>query len=297
MAITTASFPELLWPGIKEIFGISYQDWPAIWPQFYTVENSTKAFEKVQSVTGIGLAGKKTEGAPIPYAKPYQGFQKEYVHDTYGVGAVVTQEMYEDEQYGYINKLPAMIGRSMRHTEETVATNVINRGFNAAYTGYDGKPLFSTSHLLERGGEWSNTPAASADLSQTSLETALMAIHDFVDGTGLKIFAQAKAILIPTSLEMTCKKILNSTQVSGSADNDINPINGSLKIIMSPYLTDDDSWYLITNVPNGLTWMWRRHTKATRDSEHDTQILKFAATARYTCGWTDPRGIYGVSGS
>jgi hypothetical protein len=297
MAISTANFPELLWPGIRSIFGISYKDYPIQYPQLFSIETSDKAFEKIQGVTGFGLASKKPQGEPIPYTMPYQGFQKEYVHDTYGIGTVVTREMAEDEQYRYINQLPKLLARSMRLTEETVAWNVLNRAYNSSYTGPDGKVLCATDHPLVRGGVYSNTAASSADLSQTSLESALMNVRKTYDDAGMYIQAMPKSLIIPTGLEMTAKKILNSTQVTGSADNDVNPIRGSLNLIISPYLTDDDSWFLTTDIPNGLTWFWRRRTQAQRENESDTHVMKFATTARYTCGWTDARCIYGVQGA
>jgi hypothetical protein len=296
MAISTSNFPELLWPGIKSIFGISYKDWPSLYSQVYNIESSTLAFEKVQGVTGFGLAGKKTPGANIPYTQPAQGFQKEYVNETYGIGAIVTREMYEDDQYRYINQLPRLLARSMRQTEETVAWNVVNRAFNTNYTGADGLCLCNSAHKLVLGGTYSNVLATASDLTQTALETAIMQVSDMVDDQGLKIMAHPVKLVIPTGLVMTAKKILNSTQVTGSADNDINPIKGSLQLVVSPYLTDTDAWFLTTDVPNGLTWFWRRRTETTRDGDHDTQVLKFATSARYVCGWTDPRAILGTPG-
>src|SRR5690349_17885274 len=131
MTVATGNFAELLWPGIAEIWGNSYKDWPALYSQVFDSMQSDKAFEKAQGVTGLPLAGIKDQGSPITFVDPYQGFQKEYVNATYAIGGSVTREMYEDDQYNYINSLPEMLARSMRQTEETVSWNVLNNGFSA----------------------------------------------------------------------------------------------------------------------------------------------------------------------
>lgn len=297
MPISTANFPELLWPGIRSLFGITYKDYPIQYPNLFSIETSDKAFEKIQGVTAFGLASKKPQGQPINYTMPYQGLMKEYVHDTYGIGTVVTREMAEDDQYRYINQLPRLLARSMRLTEETVAWNIINRAFNSSYLGADGKSLCATDHPLVRGGTFANKAASSADLSQTSLEVALTTVRKQYDDAGMYIMANPVKLVIPTGLEITAKKILNSTQVTGSADNDVNVIKGAIDLVISPYLTDDDTWFITTDIPNGLTWFWRRRTQAQREDQNDTHVMKFASTARYTCGWTDPRCIYGVEGA
>lgn len=298
MAVASGNFAELLWPGIHDIFGNTYKDWDALYPRVFMEKDSDKRFEKEQGVTGLPLAGVKDEGNSIPYVDPYQGFQKEYVNVTYALGANVTREMYEDDQYNYINSIPKMLARSMRQTEETIAFNHFNRGFNSSFTGADGQPLFSDSHPLVGGGTFRNQLSTAADLTQTSLEQAINDLRDFVDDQSLKIMVKPKCLVVPTQLAFTAQKILQTQQAVGSADNDKNIISGmGMELIISPYLTDSDAWFVCTDAPNGLTWYNRRSAEIVRDNEFDTQNLKFATTRRFSSGWTDPRGVYGTAGA
>jgi len=52
---------------------------------------------------------------------------------------------------------------------------------------------------------------------------------------------------VPPFLEFTADRILNSTLLPGSADNDRNPIKArrNWSIVVSPYLTDEDAWFLL----------------------------------------------------
>lgn len=297
MTVATGNFAELLWPGIATIWGEQYNDYPTLWTRIFDARNSDKAFEKAQGVTGLGLASVKDQGDEIPYTDPLQGFQKEFVNITYAQGVTVTREMFEDSQYNYINRLPAMLAKSNRQTQETLAFNHLNRAFNSSFTGADGLELCSTAHLFVTGGTYANEPATGADLSETAIEDAYTTIRDFVDDQGLKVFIQPKMLVAPTALEWTAKKILQTEKEVGTANNDKNVIAGSVELIVSPYLTDPDAWFITTDCMDGLCWYWRRQVEMLRDNEFDTQNLKFATTWRSSSGWINPRGIYGSSGT
>lgn len=298
MAVASGNIPELLWPGIAEIWANTYRDYPVLYEKVFGVKNSDKRFEKEQGVTGLGLQSLKDEGNAVGYEDPFQGFQKEYVNVTYAQGSIVTREMYEDDQYNYINTIPRMLGRSARQTEETIAFNHLNRGFNSSFTGADGIELFASNHPLIGGGTFRNELATPADLTQTSLEQAIQDLMDFVDDQSLKIRALPKCLVVPTQLNFRARKLLESDYVTGSADNDKNPVPGLFQdLVVSPYLTDTDAWFIVTDVDMGLTWYWRRRTEMTRDNEFDTENLKFKNTARHSSGWTDPRGAFGTAGA
>jgi hypothetical protein len=298
MTTTTARYAELLWPGIREIWGDRYADWEAKFTQFFNVKNSTLAWEKDQGVTGLPLAGVKDQGSPVAYVDPYQGYTKEYVHLTYALGAAVTREMWEDEQYGVINKLPQYLARSMRQTEEVTHHSVLNNAFTAgAWAGADGVALAASNHPNVVSGTQSNIPDTSSDLTMTSLEQAFTDIMDWVDDQQLKIFARPVKLIVPTALWAVAEKILGTDRAVGSADNDINVVRGDVSNVITPWLTDPDAWFIKTNVDNGLTSYVRREAEIDRDNDFDTQNLKFITTKRWSYGFTDWKGIYASAGA
>lgn len=295
---TTGNFPELLYDGIAAIWGTSYKDYPTLYTQFMTVEQSTQNFEKEQQVTGFPIAGVKEEGNQAYFSAMYQGYQKEYRHYTYSIGAVITREMVEDDQYNVINQVPTFLARSMREVEEQVSHDILNNGYTSGYTGADGQVLFSTAHPLVGGGTLSNTLATAADLTMTSLENAIIDIMNFTNDQGLKMMARPVTLVVPTALAMTARKILETQYTVGSADNDKNIVASyNLKLVVSPYLTDSDQWQLVTDVPNGLKFKVRREAELDRDNDFDTQNLKLLQTKRFSTGFTDFRGSYGSPGA
>ncbi len=60
--MTTGNFAELLWPGIKEIYGTNYDMHETKYKEFMEVMDSKQAFEKVQGLTGFPLAAVKEQG-------------------------------------------------------------------------------------------------------------------------------------------------------------------------------------------------------------------------------------------
>ena len=298
MAVGSGNFAELLWPGIADLMGQEYSEWESLYTKVFDVRDSTKAFEKIQGVTGLGLAAIKRQGAAIVYTDPLQGFQEEFVPVTYARGSVVTKEMWEDDQYDYINTIPKMLSRSMRHTEESVAWDHLNNGFSASFTGADGLSLFNASHLNVGGSTYSNQLGTAADLTQTSLEQAVTDIMAHTDDLGLQIMVKPVCLIVPNELNFTARRLLETDFIVGSADNDKNGLKGLFKdLVISPWLTDADAWFIKTDVPLGMMFFWRRRMETDRDNEFDTQNLKFSVTGRFSSGWADPRQMFGTAGA
>jgi hypothetical protein len=297
IAFGTGSAPELIWPGIAHLFGTSYEDYPTLYTKIFSVEKATKKFEKVQGMAGLGLAQPKTEGGSVAMTNLLQGFQKEYVMTAFGLGTSITLEMMRDEQYGYIKKVPGFLSKSMRHTEETNCFNVLNRAFNASYTGPDGIVLCATNHVLVGGGTASNRLTTDADLSQTSIEVMVQQLMDEVDDQSLHTRRQPKCLVVPTGLNFRARKILESSYVTGAADNDINPIPGLFSdLVVSPWLTDTDAFFVVTDA-EGLRFWRRDATEIYRDNEFSTRNMDIAVYGRWTVSWDDFRAIVGTSGA
>jgi hypothetical protein len=298
---TTGFAPELLYPGLAEIWGTEYEQHAKMFDKFLNTKNSDKRFEKEQGMSGFTTAGVKDEGNSVPFARLTQGFQKEYVHITYGLGAIVTREMMEDDQYGFISQIPSLLAEAMVRTEETVATNVLNSGFDTSVVGADGQPLFSASHpnAGSGGGTQSNIPAVAVDLTQTSLENAYIDIMNFRDENNQRINVKPKKLVVSRSDFFNAQKILKTQYKVGSADNDVNIIAESpLELVVTNYLTDQDAWFLVNGVRNGLTYYTRRAADIERDNDRvGTQNLAIVTTKRFSVGWTDWRDSYGSAGA
>ena len=299
--ITRSNHPDALWPGVKVWFGKEYGQFPRIWSEFFTKKQSDKAWEYLIEATGFGLAPVKAEGASIAYDSDQQGYKNTLYHVVYGLGYIVTREELEDDLYTEVSQTRASsLAFSMRTTGEIVHANILNRGFTgSAYAGGDGVALFSTAHPTLSGNQ-ANTLSAAADFSEASLEDAIKVLMQMKNSRGLNIPVTATKLMVHPTEAFNAERVLKSNLRPGTANNDINAIR-SMNIlqdgfVVNPYLSDLDSWFLKTDVPNGLVSMWRREVELERDNDFDTENAKAKSTMRFVPGWGDWRGAFGVQG-
>lgn len=299
--INSSSFAKALWPGVNAWYGKAYGEYPVEFTKLFDSYKSSKAFEEDVGVTSFGLAVQKPEGAPISYDTERQAFITRYSHVVYALGFIITREIMEDDQYDVVGQRKAQgLAYSMRQTKEIVAANVYNRAFNGSYVGGDGVSLISASHPNYAGGTWSNTLATAADLSEAALEQACIDIAGFTNDRGLLIATKPKTLILPRQLMFEAKRILGSDGRVGTDNNDVNAIKtmGLIpEVVVNHYLTDTDAWFIKTDVPHGMKYFERRADAFEMDNDFDTENAKFKATARYSFGWTDPRGLYGSAGA
>lgn len=299
--ITTSSFAKAIAPGVNAWFGKAYKDYPTEWDKIFKTHKSKRSYEEDVSVSSLGLAAVKTQGSAITYDDMRQGFTTRYNHIVYALGFVITREMYEDDLYGVIGqKKASALARSMRQTKEVVAANVLNRAFTSTYSGGDGKELCATDHPNVAGGTYQNELTTAADLSEAALEQAVIDISAWTDDRGLLIAARPTKLVIPPQLMFEAHRILKSSLRADTPNNDANALKdmGMMQdLVVNHYLTDTDAWFLLTDVQDGLKHFVRRDDQFEMDNDFDTENAKFKATARYSFGWSDPKGIYGSPGA
>jgi hypothetical protein len=298
--INSGSFAKALWPGINEWYGKEYAEYEVEWTKLVDTEKSSRAFEEDVGISSFGLAVVKPEGSPISYDSERQGFITRYSHVVYALGFVITREMMEDDLYDIVGQRKAKgLAFSMRQTKEVVVANLYNRAFNSSYTFGDGKEMIATDHPNVAGGTWSNELATPADISEAALEQASIDIQAFTNDRGLLIAAKPKTLIITPSQEAEVRRILGSNLRVATANNDLNYLKTAgiiPEVVVNHYLTDSDAWFIRTNVKNGPKLYERRADEFDMDNDFDTENAKFKATARYSVGITDPRGIYGSAG-
>lgn len=299
--ITTGNHPKLLWPGLAALFGTTYNDQPMQHTDVFETKTSDKLYEEIQELAGFGLAAVKTEAGGITYTSAVQGPTTRFTNVVYGLGFQESRESVEDNQYkSKATRKTAALARSMRHTKETMTAAVLNRAFNSSFVGGDGVELISTAHPTVSGNQ-SNELAVAADLSEASLEDALILVMNLTDSTGLRIRAMAKKLIVPTQEAFNAERIVKSNLQNDTANNAINAVKsmGLLPegVMVWPFLTDTDAWFLRTDVQESLILFNRRAAELEKDSDFDADVFKHKATERYVAGWADWRGIVGSAGA
>ena len=298
MAITRSQLVKELEPGLNALFGLEYNRYDNEHAEIYATESSDRAFEEEVMLSGFAGAPVKQEGAMVVFDQANEAFTARYSHETIALAFAITEEAIEDNLYDKLaGRYTRALARSMSNTKQVKAAAVLNRAQVTTATGGDGVPLIANNHPLATGGTFSNVLAVAADLNETSLEQSLIDIAGFVDERGLKIALSGRKMIIPKELQFTAERIMKSPLRSGTADNDINAI---MNMGMVPegyrvnhFLTDTDSFFLLTDVPNGLKHFVRSPIKTAMEGDFDTGNVRFKARERYSFGFSDPRCVFG----
>lgn len=302
MVMNRNTFKKQLQEGLNTVFGLEYRRYPEEWRAAFEVGNSNKAYEEDVLLAGLAGAPVKAEGAPVSYDAGGEAYTSRYVHETIALAFAITEEAEEDNLYGDIGaKYARALARSMQHTKEVKGAAIFNNGFNASYPGGDGVALFSASHPLWGGGTQSNTFATQADLSETALEEALIAISKWVDDRGIPVAIRGLRLVLPPDLQFIAERILASSQRPGTADNDVNALKSKGMIPGGAHemhrLTDPDAWFIVTDAMDGLKHMVRKSIQRGIEGDFETGNMRYKARERYSFGWSDHRGAFGSSGA
>jgi|TARA_R100000329_G_scaffold126079_1_gene104645 hypothetical protein len=303
MAISRAQLAKELEPGLNALFGMEYNRYEGQHAEIFDTESSDRAFEEEVMLSGFGAAPTKAEGNAVAFDDANEAYTARYNHETVAMAFSITEEAVEDNLYDKLSgRYTRALARSMAHTKQVKAANVLNNAFTAgASAGGDGVALCATDHPLTNGGTFANEPTTAADLNETSLEDALIKIAGFVDERGLIIALRGMKLIIPRQLQFVAERLMASNLRVGTADNDVNAIKSTGMLpggyTINDYLTDTDAFFIKSDAPNGLKHFERMPLSTAMDPDFDTGNMRYKARERYSFGFSDPRAVFGSPGA
>ena len=269
------------------------------------VKPSKRAYEESAYYAGLGNLSRKGEGEPIQYDDLVQGPTKRWTHTTYALGARMTEELIEDSLYDNIGEMETLsreLGSSARETLNVLTFDMYNNGtVTTNHTAGDALAVFSNAHTQLRGGTWSNLLTPAADLSATTLQTALQTFETQRDDTGKFQNIRAKWILAHPASEWKIRELLQSTYDPESPNNAVNTIRSrNLQSVITPYYTDTDGFTLIAEPPSsngGILAFMRRKVTFARDGDFQTGDALFKVTFRFSVEVNKPNNLFHSGGA
>lgn len=169
---------------------------------------------------------------------------------TFGKIFTLTRQMIYNDDLGAFLKVPEGMGaRAARKIDQLFFARLLSNPVQS-----DGKPLFHADHKNWRDG-------ADTALSGDSLAQAIQMFLDQTDADGLPINISPKFLLVPTSLKMTARELLNSVTffATGTSNKARIPTYNALadediEVVASPYLSNANypgssskAWYLFAD--------------------------------------------------
>lgn len=307
MASVRPQWPDLLDPRFRKIYGDELKILPQVGPSIFHVETSSRNIEKESSASGLSKLIRRSEGQAISYEDEVQGFDVTYTHVEDALGTSVSNALWEDDQFNVIKRKPANLAKAKVRTQEQMMADILNYAFTAGggglstFTSGDALALCSTVHTREDGGA-TQSNSATTDLNESSIETGLITMRQTLDHKGQLYMSKADTLVVAPALEKEARILLNSSQRVGTANNDINPYQGALKLVVWDFLASaaggsDTAWFLLDSSLHALTFFNRSDRGLEGpDWDFDTKTARWSVDVRHSIGFSGWRGVYGSKG-
>ncbi len=297
--------PNLLRPGLDQIL-TTMADMPAPWKRIYAQRTSDMVYEIDAIMKPTGLAREKPDGQSINFDSTQQRYLAYYFHKTIALGLMITRQAIINNLYEkQFPEQAAQLRTSMMITKDILSAAVFNNGFDTAFPGPDGKPLFSTTHPVE-GGTYSNTFAVQVDLNESSLQQGINAIMRFPMQSGEDMLANvsSKMLIVPINGQWAANVLLNSPDDPTTANRSINPIKGDMASQVCPdgyvvhrFIEDQNSWFIKTDAPIGFKYYQRMPVEIDDQVDFPTKTVMWSILEDYSFGFSNSQCGFGSSGS
>ncbi len=144
-----------------------------------------------------------------------------------------------------------MADRAAQHKDVLIG-ELLKNSASAGFNSYDGRIFFSNGHVSGLSGAQDNTliEAGTVDKDnpttaewRVALRNAIARLLTFKDDQGevMSFGATGLVVVVPPNMFVTAAESLNATLVASTT----NVLQGAARIIVFPYLTATDTWYLL----------------------------------------------------
>lgn len=275
MSIDVSQVPELVAKTAYPVMFQAYEAEPAVYPLITDVRPADPGMlgTKGSVISGVGDLVEILDGERLPH-DTVKGTRTWYckVRSFGGKIEIPLRQLAAIDAVGKIQAQLAEVapqwGRRAIAQKEQMVADVFQKGtiaagntsvFNGSYVGetdanvgfiFDGKPFFAATgngHPLLAGSSTPFNLVASAPLTSANMQTTLTAMRttNAIDDRELKIRVTPTHLVVPPGLEFTARTLLNSVNLPGTAQNDVNVVAGALQPVVWRYLTDDaDAWWV-----------------------------------------------------
>jgi len=210
----------------------------------------------------------------------------------------VSKDAIDDDQYGQIRIRVQQMAEAARRYYDELTFTVLAAGEATTYGScYDGLEFFDTAHKEGSYYTTSQSNLGSSALDEAALSAAKVAMRKFKDDRGKPMNIIGDILVVPPDLEFTAMKLLKSA--TSDASGNVNVHQGSFTLIVSPWITDTDAWYLLcgNRVTKPLIFQDREATKfEALEGGTETGFMRdmyyYGVKNRFNVGYGDWRMAY-----
>lgn len=240
----TAAFPIILDETIRKSIVDLYSRVPTTFQEI-TSKGTLKDFKQTSDheyvIGGVGDFLLVPENGEIKPDTPRTEQLPQRKLDTYGKSFSMTRQAFINDDVGFLTEVPGLYATAAKKTIDKQVYKIL-------YTNpkiFDGKTLFHADHK--------NLIGSGSAPSQASIQEMILQMQKQTDHFGEPIYVSPAKMVVGVGYEFILAVIFKSAQVTGSANNDINPLhNYPLGVVQSPRLNalagaNACPWFMLTD--------------------------------------------------
>ncbi len=224
----SAAFPAIMDETIQKAIVQEYEEVDTTFERI-TTEGSLKDFKESPDheyvIGGLSAFEEVPENGEIKSDIPKTELLPSRQLHTYGKQFTMTRQAFVNDDIGFLTEIPGLYSARAKETIDEQVYEVLYK--NPVI--YDGVALFSTEHA--------NIMSEGSKPTQETIQAALLKLQLQKNQFGKAITIRPKAIVVPIGYGFDLQVIFGSANVTGSANNDVNPLyNYGIDIVESPIL-------------------------------------------------------------
>ncbi len=290
--IVQGNWGELLLPGLRTIYDLHIKSLPDFMGQLFNVQSTTKKTEDSLGVGALGLM--EPWSGTVAYEDFSKGYKKTYTQAKFSKGMQLEEELVRYDQYNEIKKRTKRLATSAHYTRQNHGASVFNNAF-ATVLGPDGVVLCSAAHPYNPSDATVQSNLGTTALSLAAVDDTYVKMTAWTDDKGNMVAINPDTLIVPPSLRKTALEIVKSPKNPTNADNAINVYEGEFKVIVLPFLTDPNNWYMVdsTLMKDFLNWYDSRKPDFSDTVDFDTEVSKYKVVGSWAYGWDHWQFLYG----
>ena len=308
-ALTTSIGVDALKPQIREWVNTAMTEWEPIYPVYLTKAKTTDAYEEDYEWGGMSAFPRLDEGDDLNFTSMGLGNKTRLQPDMFQAAFAVSERMRRLNRINYVETASKKLGKAGRVTVEQLAAELINYGFNPAFKGSDGQPLFSASHSNANGDIGISNIGDAATLSHTSLEAGVASYIAMKGPDGFPVRVSPKYLVTGPVLFLTAQRLVKSdnfftqsgnlpdtTKYNQGVPNVLKQYN--LQPVCNPYIVSTTVWTLWGDPSvHKCQVLWGLSPQDDMFRDNYTMDFVYSQYFEVTAGWSSYIGVYGNQGA
>lgn len=290
MRLNSGDITKLVQPGMNTKF---MEAASAYTPQWSKIADFVSSDQNIETYPWLGAIPAPSEFTDERKSRKVSEYSTTLENKEYEQTISIKRSLLDDERYGQLNGMASKMGNKFSKWFDYKTFALLPAG--ATTTCYDGQYFIDTDHSEGNSGTQSNKGTSA--LSATTFATARAAMLGFKDDQGDPVGIVPTLLVVPPALEKTALETVKAVTISTGG---VNVQAGLAEVLVSPWLTDTDNWYLLDTTSDKPLILQERialelgFQGADSEDGFKRNTYNYGAYWRGAFGYGDWRYIYGA---